>query len=108
MAEVRQTLDAIFLIVPQPRPDRVIVDEQHPGGGLAGHTVIQKQDRVGPPRQTVRHRPVTGQFDQVFTQFGVEEAGADHARTRIAAELIRKGFFRVPAESGYIINIAIT
>jgi hypothetical protein len=25
-------------------------------------------------------------------------------RTRIAAELIRKGFFRVPEESGYIEN----
>src|SRR5271165_669029 len=102
MAEVRQAFDAVFLIVPAPRPDRVVVNEQNPGGGLAGHAVIQKQNRVGPARQTVRSRPVTGQLDQVFTRFGVEEAGADHGRTRIAAELIRKGIFRVPAESGYI------
>jgi hypothetical protein len=38
----------------------------------------------------VSHRPILGQFNQVATRLRVEEAGADHAMTRIAAELIRK------------------
>ena len=48
MAEVRQTFDAVFLIVLIPRPDRIVVDEEHPGCRLAGHAVIQKQDGVVP------------------------------------------------------------
>ncbi|MEA2789364.1 MAG: hypothetical protein QOG73_1770, partial [Acetobacteraceae bacterium] len=47
------------------------------------------------------HRPISGQFNQVSTRFGVKEAGADHAMTRIAVELIRKGLFRILPESGY-------
>ena len=54
VAEVRQTFDAVFLIVLVPRPDRVVVDEQHPGCCLTAHAVVQKQDRVGPTPQTVR------------------------------------------------------
>ena len=67
MAEVRQTLDAIVPIVLVPRPDRIVVDEQHPGCRLTGYAVIQKQDGVGPAPQTVRSRPVASQLDQVFT-----------------------------------------
>ncbi len=79
MAEVCQTFDAVFLIVQVPRPDRVIVDEQHLGGRLAGHAVIQEQDRVGPTCETVRRRPISGQFDQV-TGFRVEEAQGPESR----------------------------
>jgi hypothetical protein len=49
----------------------------------------------------VSHRPVSGQLNQVSTRFGVKEAGADHAMTRIAVEPIRKGRVRVLKESGY-------
>jgi hypothetical protein len=78
MAEVRQTFDAVFLIVLVPRPDRVVVDEQHPGCRLAAHAVIQKQHRVGPTPQTVRRRPVSSQLDQVFTRCRIKKAAADH------------------------------
>src|ERR1700677_747823 len=50
----------------------------------------------------MRGRSVPRQFGQVLTRFWVEEAGADHAMSRIAAKLIRKRFFRVPVESEYI------
>src|SRR5882757_8336313 len=96
-----QTLDAVFLIVLVPGPDSVIVDEQNPTDGLAVHAAIQQQQRIRPARQTMRHRPITGEVDQVMTRFGVEEAGTDHARTGIANGLIRKGVFRVSEESGY-------
>src|SRR5580693_2301790 len=49
----------------------------------------------------MRGRSVPRQFGQVLTRFWVEEAGADHAMSRIAAKLIRKRFFRVPVESEY-------
>jgi hypothetical protein len=78
MAEVCQTFDAVFLILPVPRPDRVVVDEQHFGCRLAGHAVIQKQNRVGPTSQTVRRRPISSQVDQILTRFRVEEASTDH------------------------------
>ena len=41
-------------IVREPRPDRIVVDEQHPGCRLTGHAVIRKQDGAGPASQTVR------------------------------------------------------
>src|SRR6202789_1673012 len=52
----------------------------------------------------MRGRSVPRQFGQVLTRFWVEEAGADHAMSRIAAKLIRKRFFRVPVESEYTIG----
>jgi hypothetical protein len=41
------------------------------------------------------HRPISGQFNQVATRFRVKEATANHAMTRVAAELIRKRRIRV-------------
>ena len=61
----------------------------------------QLHQRVGAPGQSMSHRAIAAQVNQVATRFGVKEAGADHATTRIAAELIRKRLFRVPEESGY-------
>ena len=78
MAEVRQTVDAVLLIILLPCPDRVVVDEQHPGCRLTGQAIVQKQHRVGPTPQAVRRRPVSSQLDQVFTRFSIEEAAPDH------------------------------
>src|ERR1700677_4759120 len=70
--KARQTLDAVFLIQSIPRADGVVVEEQDLRNDLTTHAVIQQQQRVGAT-----------------------------ARTRVAAQLIRKGLLRVPAESGY-------
>jgi hypothetical protein len=51
------------------------------------------------------HRPISGQFNQVATRFGVKEATANHAMTRVAAELIRKRRIRILKESGYMMLI---
>ena len=80
MAEVGQTFDAVFHIILVLCPDRVVVNEQHPGCRLTGHAIIQKQDSVGPTPQTVRCRSVSSQIDQVLTRFRVEEAGTDHGQ----------------------------
>ena len=65
---------------------------------LAAHALVQQHQRVGPPGQPVSHRTIAGQVNQVATRFGVKEAGADHAMTRVAAELIRKRRIRVLKE----------
>ena len=93
MAEGRQTFDAVFLIVLVPRPNRVVVDEQHPGYRLACHAVIEKQDRVGPTPQTVRRRPVASQVDHVFARFRVKEAAADHEKDQNRGRTDSQGVF---------------
>src|ERR1700678_2265372 len=99
--KARQTLDAVFLIQSIPRADGVVVEEQDLRNDLTTHAVIQQQQRLGATGEAVFNRPVPGQRDQVSARFWVKKASADHARTRAAAELIRKGLLRVTAESGY-------
>src|SRR5882757_11176834 len=84
-----------------PGADRIVVQKEHLGDRLAAHPIVKQQQGIGPPRQSVSHRPISGQFNQVSTRFGVKEAGADHAMTRIVVELIRKRRIRVLKESGY-------
>src|SRR5258708_28583352 len=87
-----------------PGADRIVVQKEHLGDRLAAHPIVQQQQGIGPPRQSVSHRPISGQFNQVATRFGVKEAGADHAMTRIVVELIRKRRIRVLKESGYTMS----
>ena len=76
------------------RPDRA------PRRSLAAHPIVQQGSGIGPPRQSMSHRPISGQFNQVATRFGVKEATANHAMTRVAAALIRKGRIRILKELG--------
>src|ERR1700756_2727638 len=91
-----------------PGADRIVVEKEHLGDRFAVQPIVEQQQGIGPPRQSVSHRPISGQFNQVATRFGVKEAGADHAMTRIAAELIRKRRIRVLKESGYILGSLAT
>src|SRR5271166_2188202 len=75
VAEARQALDPIFLIQPEPGPDRVVVDQQHSGDRLAAHPVVQQHQCIGTARQTMGGRSVAGQLDQVLPRFAVKEAG---------------------------------
>src|SRR3984957_983033 len=84
-----------------PGADRIVVQKEHLGDRLATHPTVQQQQGIGPPRPSVGPRPILGQFNQVATRFSVKEAGADHAMTRTAVELIRKRQIRVLKESGY-------
>src|ERR1700733_8718343 len=83
-----------------PGADRIVVEKEHLGDRFAVQPIVEQQQGIGPPRQSVSHRPISGQFNQVATRFGVKEAGADHAMTTIAPELIRKRQIRVLKESG--------
>src|SRR5271166_4340914 len=107
MAKARQAFDALVLIQPIPSADGVVVQQQDLRDIAAAHPVIQQHQRVGAPGRSVSHGTIATRVDQVPARFGVKEAGADHARTGIAAELIRKGLFRAPAESGYIYGAVI-
>src|SRR5580704_16733425 len=83
----------------RPGTDGVVVQQQDLRDFTATHPTIQQHQRVGAPGQSMRHGTVASQVNQVAARFGIKEASADHARTRIAAELIRKGLFRVPPET---------
>src|SRR5271155_1077348 len=85
-----------------PGADRIVVQIEHLGDRLAAHPIVQQQQGIGPPRQSMSHRPISGQFNQVATRLRVKEATANHAMTRVAAELIRKRRIRVLKESGYL------
>jgi hypothetical protein len=68
-------------------------------GLAAAHPFIQRHQRARAPGQSVSHGTIATQVNHVAKRFGVKEAGADHTRTRIEPEPIRKrGAFRVPPE----------
>jgi hypothetical protein len=49
-----------------PRPDRIVVDQQHPADILAAHPAVQQHQRVRTPGQTMLDRPVPSQLGQVL------------------------------------------
>jgi len=61
-----------------PGADGVVVQQQHLADRRVAHAVVEQHQRIGPPSQTMRSRPVPGQFGQVLPRFGVEEARLDH------------------------------
>ena len=78
VAEVRQTFDAVFLIVLVPCPDRVVVENST----LAVASQVMPSSRSKPRWPDVPDGApptVPGQLDQVLTRFRIEEAAADHA-----------------------------
>src|SRR5262245_47595225 len=83
VAEAGQTLDPLFLIQPIPSADRVVVQQQNSRNRFAAHAVVQQNQRVRPPGQTVRRGPVPSQLNQLSTRFRCQEAAADHANGRI-------------------------
>src|SRR5271166_6057925 len=107
VAEARQPLDPIFLIQPEPGPDRVVIDQQHSGDCLATHPVVQQHQCFGATCKTMGGRPVARQLDQVLPRFAVEEAGPYHPTGRIRFAPFRKGLFRKLTESGYISQFAV-
>jgi len=63
VAEARQTLEPFFLIQPIPGADRVVVQQQDFRNRFAAHAVVQQNQRVRPPGQAMRGRPVPSQLD---------------------------------------------
>ena len=66
VVEAGQAIDPVFLEKPVPRPDRVVVDQQHPADILAAHPAVQQHQRVRTPGQTMLDRPVPSQLGQVL------------------------------------------
>ena len=59
VAEARQALDAFLLIQPMPGADRVVVQKQYLRDRLAAHPLVQQQQRIRTPPQTMSRRPVS-------------------------------------------------
>jgi hypothetical protein len=76
--ESGQTIDPVFLEKPVPRPDRIVVDQQHPTNILAAHPAIQQHQRVRPTGQTMLSQPVPSQLGQVLPFLRCQKAAANH------------------------------
>src|SRR5918995_6167302 len=61
-----------------PRPDRVVVDQQHPADLFATHSTIQQHQRVRSPGQTMLNQPVPSQLGQVLPFLRCQKAAANH------------------------------
>ena len=66
VVESGQAIDPVFLEKPVPRPDRIVVDQQHPTNILAAHPAVQQHQCVRSPGQTMLGRPVPSQIGQVL------------------------------------------
>ena len=66
VVESGQAIDPVFLEKPVPRPDRIVIDQQHPTNILAAHPAVQQHQRVRTPGQTMLDRPVPSQIGQVL------------------------------------------
>ena len=73
--------------------DRVVVVKQHFGNRREAHPIVQQYQRVGAAE-------VAGQVDQVAAGYAVQEAGADHACSRIASGQVSNGFSGFPQSQG--------
>src|SRR3954447_20243463 len=78
VVELLQALDAGFLETAMPRPDRVVVDQQHPADLVATHPTIPQHQRVCPPGQTMPRQPVPSQLGQVPPFLRCQKAAANH------------------------------
>src|SRR4051812_12248216 len=76
--EAGQTIDPVRLEKPVPRPDRIVVDQQHPTNILAAHPAIQQHQRVRPTGQTMLSQPVPSQLGQVLPFLRCQKAAANH------------------------------
>ena len=65
-AKTGQPVKAVLAEQLMSLPDRVVIDKQGLGHPFTAPARIQKHQRIGPPRQTMRRRPVPRQCDQVF------------------------------------------
>src|SRR3954471_21165420 len=78
VVEAGQAIDAILLEQVVPRPDRVVVDQQHPADLVATHPAIQQHQRIRPPGQTMLSQPVSSQLSQVLPFLRCQKAAANH------------------------------
>src|SRR3954464_5971747 len=74
--EAGQAIDPVRLEKPVPRPDRIVVDQQHPTN--AAHPAIQQHQRVRPTGQTMLSQPVPSQLGQVLPFLRCQKAAANH------------------------------
>src|SRR3954466_4073860 len=78
VVEAGQAIDAILLEQVVPRPDRVVIDQQHPADLFATHPAIQQHQRVRPPGQTMLSQPVPSQLGQVLPFLRCQKAATNH------------------------------
>src|SRR3954471_2387647 len=76
--EAGQTIDPVRLEKPVPRPDRIVVDQQHPTNILAAHPATQQHQRFRPTGQTMLSQPVPSQLGQVLPFLRCQKAAANH------------------------------
>src|SRR3954466_3810453 len=78
LLEAGHTTGPVRLEKPVPRPDRIVVDQQHPTNILAAHPAIQQHQRVRPTGQTMLSHPARSQLGQVLPFLRCQKAAANH------------------------------
>lgn len=100
MVEAGQPLDPVFLIQPMPSTDSVVVQQQNLGNRRTTHAAIEQHQRVRPPRQAMRRRPVARQCDQVsLMQIAVASRAASHVFARAGTLCPRPAFNTMPLQT---------
>ena len=77
VVESGQAIDPVCLEQAVPRPDRIVVDQQHPADLFATHPAIQQHQRVRSPGQTMLSQTVPSQ--QVLPFLRCQKAATNHA-----------------------------
>ena len=104
VVEPGQPIDAVCLEQVVPRPDRGVVDQQHPADLVATHPTIPQHQRVRPTGQTMLSQPVPSQLGQVLPFLRCQKAAANHGAEKILPARSGKRFFRHLTESRYRIR----
>jgi hypothetical protein len=63
MAKIVQPLQAIFLIGAKPAAHRIVVQQQRSGNLGATPALVQKHERIRPPRHPMFCKPIPRQLD---------------------------------------------
>lgn len=95
IAELGQPCQAFLLIKLVPITDRVVVHKKSFGNPLATPALVQKQQRVRPPRHAAFRFSVAHQCGKVFSCRIVKKIGANHASNKNPRQNLRQALFFV-------------
>ncbi len=101
VAEPGQPLDPVFPVEPEPRADRIVVEQKYRPDLRATHPPIQQHERIAALRQTMLDQAVGSQLDQLRPFRRAQKSRASHAPSKNPSRRNWQALFRLPSESGY-------
>ena len=102
VAEPGQPLDPVFPVEPEPRANRIVVEQKYRPDLRATHPPIQQHERIAAPRQMMLDQAVASQLDQLRPFRRAQKSSANHAPSKNPSRRNWQALFRLPSESRYI------